>query len=160
MEERLEIRLGELLRRRGWTLAVAESCTGGLLADRITDAPGSSEYFLGGVVAYANAVKRGLLGVSSETLEQFGAVSREAVIEMARGVQRALGANLALSVSGIAGPSGGTPQKPVGTVWIGLATPHGEHARLFHWQGDRRANKEQSVQAALQMAITFLQETN
>ncbi len=158
MEQRLEVRLGGLLRRRGWTLAVAESCTGGLLADRITDVPGSSEYFVGGVVAYANSVKERILGVSPQTLDQWGAVSRQAVLEMARGAQRILGADLVLSVSGIAGPGGGTPEKPVGMVWIGLVTPQGEQARVFYWKGDRRANKEQSVQAALQMAVDYLEE--
>jgi PncC family amidohydrolase len=152
----LEEQLGELLRSRGLTLATAESCTGGLIADRITNVPGSSAYFLGGVVAYAYEAKVALLGVSWETLKAHGAVSRETVLEMARGARRTLGADLAVSVSGIAGPGGGLPDKPVGTTWIGLCTPEGEWARKFIWQSDRRGNKQLSADAALQMLIDYL----
>jgi PncC family amidohydrolase len=154
--EDLERHLGELLRARGWKLAVAESCTGGLIADRITDIPGSSDYFVGGVVAYAYEAKVALLHVSWDTLRRYGAVSRETAIEMARGVRTALGANLAVSVSGIAGPSGGLPGKPVGTTWIGLSATDGDWARHFIWQGDRRANKQSSAQAALQFLLDYL----
>ena len=159
MEQPLEILLGQLLRARGLKLATAESCTGGLIADKITDVPGSSDYFLGGFVSYAYEAKVASLGVSWDTLKAHGAVSRETVLEMARGARRALGADLAISVSGIAGPGGGLPEKPVGATWIGLATPDGERAEGFYWKGNRRENKEQSAQAALKMVIEFLQKS-
>lgn len=154
----LEIELGQLLRRRGLKLATAESCTGGLIADRITDIPGSSEYFLGGFVSYAYEAKVACLGVSWDTLKAHGAVSRETVLEMARGARTALGADIAISVSGIAGPAGGLPEKPVGTTWIGLVAPDLEQAELFHWQGNRRENKEQSAQQAIRMLIEYLEK--
>lgn len=159
MNSSLEILLGQLLRGRGLKLATAESCTGGLIADRITDVPGSSDYFLGGFVAYAYEAKVATLGVSWDTLQRFGAVSRETVLEMARGARKALNADLAISVSGIAGPGGGLPEKPVGTTWIGLVTPEGETAEVFHWKGNRRENKEQSANAAMQMLINFLEKS-
>ena len=154
----LEQTLGPLLRARGLKLATAESCTGGLLADHITDVPGSSDYFVGGVVAYAYEAKVALLHVSWDTLRLHGAVSRETVIEMARGVRTALGADLGISVSGIAGPGGGLPEKPVGTAWIGLSARDGDWARKFVWDGDRRANKESSAQAALQFVLDYLEK--
>lgn len=157
MDESLESRIGELLRERGLKLATAESCTGGLIAHRITNIPGSSDYFLGGVVAYAYEAKVAQLGVSWETLQTYGAVSRETVVEMARGARRTLEADLAVSVTGIAGPGGGLPEKPVGTTWIGLSTPEGEWARRFVWDGDRAQNKAYSAQAALQFVIDYLQ---
>ena len=159
MEQPLEILLGQLLRARGLKLATAESCTGGLIADKITDVPGSSDYFLGGFVSYAYEAKVASLGVSWDTLKAHGAVSRETVLEMARGARRALGADLAISVSGIAGPGGGLPDKPVGATWIGLAAPDGERAEGFYWKGNRRENKEQSAQAAMRMVIEFLQKS-
>ena len=152
----LEQTLGPLLRLRGLKLATAESCTGGLVADHITDVPGSSDYFVGGVVAYAYEAKVALLHVSWDTLRLHGAVSRETVIEMARGVRTALGADIGLSVSGIAGPGGGLPEKPVGATWIGLSARDGDWARKFVWDGDRRANKESSAQAALQVVLDYL----
>ena len=151
-----ESQLGELLRARGLKLALAESCTGGLIADRITDVPGSSDYFLGSAVAYAYEAKVAVLKVSWDTLHAYGAVSRETVLEMARGARQALGADVALSVSGIAGPGGGLPDKPVGTTWIGLDSADGEWARKFIWEGDRRANKELSADAAMQFLIEYL----
>ncbi len=157
-EQPLEILLGELLRARGLKLATAESCTGGLIADRLTDVPGSSEYFLGGFVSYAYEAKVASLGVSWDTLHQFGAVSRETVLEMARGARTALSADIAVSVSGIAGPGGGLPEKPVGTTWIGLVTPDGESAQVFYWKGNRRENKEQSAEAAMRMVIEYLEK--
>lgn len=157
MDTSPEILLGNLLRQRGLTLATAESCTGGLLADRITDVPGSSDYFRGGVVAYAYEAKVGLLQVSWDTLRTYGAVSRETVIEMARGARIALGADIAVSISGIAGPGGGLPEKPVGTTWIGLSATEGDWARKFVWQGDRRQNKIESTEAALQFLLDYLQ---
>jgi nicotinamide-nucleotide amidase len=148
--------LGSLLRTRGLKLATAESCTGGLLADHVTDVPGSSDYYVGGVVAYAYEAKVALLQVSWGTLRLYGAVSRETVIEMARGVRTTLGADIGISVSGIAGPGGGMPEKPVGITWIGLSARDGDWARKFVWDGDRRANKESSAQAALQFVLDYL----
>jgi len=158
LQSTLESLLGQLLRERGWKLATAESCTGGLVADRITDTPGSSEYFLGGFVSYAYEAKVASLGVSWDTLQRYGAVSRETVLEMARGARNALGADVAISVSGIAGPGGGLPQKPVGTTWIGLVTPEGEQAEVFYWKGDRRENKVLSAEQAIKMAIEYLEK--
>lgn len=146
-----------MLTERKLTLAAAESCTGGLVASRITDIAGSSVYFLGGVVSYSNEAKASLLGVSQETLNTRGAVSRETVIEMARGARKLFNADIAVSVSGIAGPGGGTEDKPVGTVWIGLATPGGEEARHFVWDGDRIKNKQLSSEAALQFILDYLE---
>jgi PncC family amidohydrolase len=157
MSQAIEIVIGQALRKNGWKLATAESCTGGLVADRITDIPGSSDYFVGGVVAYAYEAKAALLHVSWDTLRAQGAVSREVVVEMARGVRAALGADLGLSVSGIAGPGGALPDKPVGTTWIGLSARDGDWARRFLWDGDRRANKEASSRAALQFLREYLE---
>lgn len=152
----LEEQIGRLLREQGLKLAVAESCTGGLVADRLTDVPGSSDYFLGGMVAYAYEAKVALLGVSWETLQAHGAVSRETVLEMARGARKALGADVAIAVSGIAGPGGGLPNKPVGTTWLGLSTPREQRSYLLQFQGDRRANKMQATEAALSALLDFL----
>jgi PncC family amidohydrolase len=156
MQNPLEVVIGQLLNEKGLKLATAESCTGGLIADRITNIPGSSEYFRGGIVAYAYEAKVALLNVSWDTLRMYGAVSKETVIEMARGVRIVLGADLALSVSGIAGPGGGLPDKPVGTTWIGLSTTEGDWARRFVWQGGRLENKALSADAALQFALDYL----
>ncbi len=158
MNQNLEVHAGALLRQRKLSLASAESCTGGLIADRITNIAGSSEYFLGGFVAYANESKVASLGVKQATLLAHGAVSRETVLEMAHGAIRAFGAQLALAVSGIAGPSGGLADKPVGTVWIALVTPDGESAQVFHFDKDRRGNKEESADAALKMLIEYLKK--
>jgi PncC family amidohydrolase len=153
----LESRIGTLLRERGLKLAVAESCTGGLIADRLTDVPGSSDYFVGGIVAYAYEAKVALLGVSWETLKAYGAVSRETVLEMAHGARKALLADVAVSVSGIAGPGGGLPNKPVGTTWIGLSVPDGERAISRRFLGDRSENKRLAAEAALQMVMGYLE---
>lgn len=154
----LEIWVGELLRQRGLRLAVAESCTGGLIGHRITNIPGSSTYYMGSVTAYAYEAKVRILGVRWETLEKYGAVSGETVLEMARGVRVALAADIGLAVSGIAGPGGGTPEKPVGLTWIGLSTPEDEFAESRVWQGERISNKERSAEAALQLLADFLSE--
>ncbi len=157
MDNKLELRIGVILNERKQSLVTAESCTGGLIASRITDVAGSSAYFLGGIVAYSYEVKASLLGVSWDTLNNNGAVSRETVIEMARGARKVLSADIAVSVSGIAGPGGGTPDKPVGTVWVGLSTPSGEEARHFVWEGDRVRNKYLSSEAALQFVLDYLE---
>ncbi|MGZ9164191.1 MAG: CinA family protein [Anaerolineales bacterium] len=153
----LEVQIGHLLRKRALKLALAESCTGGLIGDRITDVSGSSEYFLGGVVAYAYEAKVALLGVSWDTLNTKGAVSQETVLEMARGARRVLNTDIAVSVTGIAGPGGGTPEKPVGTTWIGLVTKEGEWTRLFQFSGNREQNKVSSANAAFQILLDYLQ---
>ena len=158
MSDSLESQVGHLLQERGLKLVLAESCTGGLLGSRITDVPGSSEYFLGGVIAYAYEAKVDLLGVSWDTLNAKGAVSRETVLEMARGVRDRMKAHIAVSVSGIAGPGGGTPEKPVGTTWIGLVADDGERAELFRFASDREGNKVLAVDAALQLLLDYLQE--
>ena len=158
MTSKLEIQIGLILHERGWKLALAESCTGGLVGDRITNVPGSSEYFLGGVVSYSNQAKVNLLAVSWETLNSTGAVSRETVIEMARGARNLMNADMAVSVSGIAGPGGGTAEKPVGTTWIGLAANDGEWANVFRFTGDRVQNKRSAADAALQMLLDYLQK--
>ena len=157
MADSLEIQAGNLLRERGLKLALAESCTGGLVGDRITNISGSSEYFLGGVVAYAYEAKVALLGVSWDTLNSMGAVSQETVLEMARGARKALGSDVAVSISGIAGPGGATPDKPVGTTWIGLVVADGEWAKLFQFSGDRVGNKTFAAEAALQLLLDYLQ---
>jgi PncC family amidohydrolase len=154
-----ETLLGPLLTRRGLRLAVAESCTGGLVSHRITNVPGSSEYFLGGVTAYAYEAKVRLLGVHWDTLNTYGAVSRETVIEMAHGVRAVLGAEIGIAVSGIAGPGGGTPEKPVGTTWIGLSTVNHEQAWHFVWPGDRLQIKEQSAEMTLRLLVEYLSRT-
>ena len=153
---RLEEQVGGMLRERGLKLATAESCTGGLLASRLTDVPGSSEYFLGGIVAYAYDAKVALLKVSWDTLQTFGAVSSETVLEMARGACKALDANLAISISGIAGPGGGLPNKPVGTTWFGLVASSGEWSFLRQFKGNRLENKAQACETALQLVMEYL----
>jgi nicotinamide-nucleotide amidase len=127
-----------LLRERGMTLATAESCTGGNIAHEITLIAGSSDVFNGSVVSYSNAAKRDALGVTAATLDAHGAVSEPTVIEMAEGARRALHADFAVATSGIAGPGGGTPDKPVGTVWTAVATPKGTVTRLLHLPGNRQ----------------------
>lgn len=157
-EMRVEEQVGALLRQGGLRLAVAESCTGGLISHILTNVAGSSTYFVGGVISYAYEAKVRLLGVKWETLEKHGAVSDKTVIEMARGARNAMAADIGLAVSGIAGPSGGTPAKPVGTVWIGLSSQNQDDAQHFLFQGDRLAIKEQSAQAALMMLVEFLRQ--
>jgi len=156
--EPLEVLAGELLRREGLRLAVAESCTGGLVGHRLTNVPGSSTYYMGSVTAYAYEAKVRLLGVRWGTLEKYGAVSKETVLEMACGVRRALAADIGVSVSGIAGPGGSTPDKPVGLVWIGLSAAGVDEAWKFIWPGDRLAVKEQSAEAALRLLVDYLSE--
>src|SRR4030067_457220 len=136
MDEPMELRLAQAFRTRGWTLALAESCTGGLVGHRLTNIPGSSDYFLGGIVAYAYEAKERLLAVRHQTLYEHGAVSRETAIEMARGARLALGADVGVSVTGIAGPGGGLPDKPVGLTWIAVSTRGRERGEPFLWKGE------------------------
>ncbi len=155
-DQELPAALGELLREQGATLALAESCTGGLAASLVTRIPGSSEYFLGGAVTYANEAKRDILGVPERLLRLFGAVSREVACAMAEGARRLLGATYALSVTGIAGPTGGTPEKPVGTVWIGLSTPTETVARRFLFPGTRYEIQTLTAYTALDWLRRYL----
>ncbi len=143
--------VAEGLRTRGHTLAVAESCTGGLLGARITESPGSSGYFLGGVLSYADQAKIDLLDVPAGMLAQYGAVSEEVAGAMAEGALRALGADVALSVTGVAGPDGGTPEKPVGLVYLGCAGPEGTRVHQGSFPGDRDSVRRYSVTAALHL---------
>ncbi len=140
----------ERCRALGYKLAVAESCTGGLLGERLTNIPGSSDVFLGGVIAYHNDVKLDLLGVRTEDLVEYGAVSEQVALQMASGVREKLGADVGVSVTGIAGPGGGTAEKPVGLVWIAVHAS-GVKARRFHVGGDRAEIRQRAAQAALEM---------
>lgn len=158
MQEEVEEAIGQALLQRGWTLATAESCTAGLVSHHITNVPGSSEYFVGGIVAYSNAAKANLLGVHQSTLDSQGAVSRETALEMARGVRRALEADVGVSVTGIAGPGGGTPEKPVGLTWVAVSSLIGERVGRHIWKGDRAANKARSAEAAMALLLELLQE--
>jgi PncC family amidohydrolase len=151
-----EEEVGDLLSQRGLTLAVAESCTGGLLGHRITNVSGSSAYFEGGVLSYSNEAKEQILGVPRETLVGHGAVSGETALAMARGARRLFGTDIAVSLTGIAGPTGGTPEKPVGLLYIALAAEDAELLEEHVWSGDRASNKEQSAQAALELLLKYL----
>lgn len=152
----LEQIVGRMLAERKLTLAVAESCTGGLLGHRITNVAGSSEYFEGGVIAYSYDAKERLLSVHHDTLYEHGAVSPETALEMARGARKALGADIGLSITGIAGPGGGLPGKPVGLTFIGLSARNVERVERFVWESDREGNKVLSADAALEMLKEFL----
>jgi nicotinamide-nucleotide amidase len=156
-ERGVEEHVLELCRARGWTLATAESCTGGLVAARLTSVPGSSTVVQGGVVAYANEVKERELGVSSESLASHGAVSAEVAAAMARGARERLGVDVAVSVTGIAGPDGGTPEKPVGLVYLHAETPEGSRGREFSFPGDRASIRARSVVGALHLVRRLLQ---
>lgn len=156
MIENIEEKIGQELRERAWRLAVAESCTGGLIGHRITNISGSSTYYLGSITAYAYRAKVRLLGVSWDTLEKYGAVSEEAISEMALGVRRALTADVGIAVSGIAGPTGGTPEKPVGYTWIGLSTVEGVQTLQHTAGGNRIENKQEIAQLALEFLYDYL----
>jgi nicotinamide-nucleotide amidase len=141
--------VGKLLTERGLTVSLAESCTGGLIAERLTDMPGSSKYFLEGAVTYSNGAKISRLGVKSETLDRFGAVSAETAEEMAVGMRERAQTDFAVSITGIAGPDGGSEEKPVGTVFIALADAEGVRSMKFVFPGDRYLIRWRSSQAAL-----------
>jgi nicotinamide-nucleotide amidase len=153
----LEEKVGALLAARRLKLVTAESCTGGLVGHRLSNVSGSSSYYLGGVVAYSNLLKEQLLGVSDETLAEHGAVSEATAREMARGARQRLGADLALAVTGIAGPAGGTPQKPVGLVYIAVSSTTAEVCRRHKFDGHRLAIKEQSADAVLRLLLAHLE---
>ncbi len=150
--------LGAELCDRTALLAAAESCTGGLIAHEATNVSGSSRWFAGGVVAYSNHVKQRVLGVPEAVLATHGAVSRETVLAMAQGVQRVLDAQAALAVSGIAGPDGGTPEKPVGTVWVAWAFGDETHSALWRFSGTRLEIKHQTARAALEGMLDMVRK--
>lgn len=141
--------VGQLLKNKQLTIATAESCTGGLLGAALTQDPGSSKFYLGGVISYSNALKHGLLGVSEENLLKYGAVSEEVAMEMATGIRSNVGSDLAISTTGIAGPDGGSAQKPVGLVYVGLASSEGVQVEKFQLYGERESVRQLTVQAAL-----------
>lgn len=145
----LEAVTGELLRQQGKTVAVAESCTGGLIANRLTNVAGSSDYFLGGIVSYDNSVKQSMLGVTSETLTLHGAVSSECALQMAMGARRAIGSDYAIAVTGIAGPGGGSDEKPVGTVHIAIVDDKNQWKGQFHFPYSRERFKQMVATTAL-----------
>lgn len=150
-EDTLQNRIGEMLREAGMTVSVAESCTGGLISSLLTSVAGSSEYYLGSVTSYANSVKTGVLGVPEEIIREFGAVSSECVSKMAEGVRRITGSDFSVATSGIAGPGGGSDEKPVGTVWIGICSPAGTSTFRIFMHGDRRRNIERFASNALNL---------
>ena len=150
-DDALEIQVGQLLREKGVTVATAESCTGGEIAHLLTSVPGSSDYFKGSVVACANEVKVNVLGVNPADIEREGVVSEPVVLQMAEGVRRVMGTDYAVATSGVAGPAGGTPEKPVGTVWIGVATPRGCFARKYVFSFTRERNIAKAAAKALEL---------
>ncbi|MBN1158391.1 MAG: competence/damage-inducible protein A [Bacteroidales bacterium] len=157
-EERLEEITGDLLRHKGYTLALAESCTGGKISELITSVPGASDYFIGSIIAYANEIKTDQLGVSPDTLRTYGAVSREVAHEMATGVLKRLGSDYSIAVTGIAGPAGGTDRKPVGTTWIAVASGKRITSRIYHFGEHRGRNIQKASIAALFMLKKELED--
>jgi nicotinamide-nucleotide amidase len=155
-DETLEEIVGKLLLEKGGVLSLAESCTGGLLSQRVTSIPGSSMWFERGVITYSNKSKEDLLGVSRETLSLYGAVSFQTAVEMADGVKRLAGTDYSLAITGIAGPSGGTIQKPVGTVYIALSTPERTEAEQFRFAGNRRMVQTLAAETALDLLRLYL----
>ncbi len=138
---------------RGLSLATAESCTGGLIAHVLTEVPGSSDYFVGGIVSYSDALKENDLGVMAETLENHGAVSAQTCMAMAEGARQRYHADVAIAVTGIAGPGGGSQSKPVGLTYVGIADDYGHEVRRFVWGDDRHVNKMRSADAALTLVL-------
>ncbi len=159
MDEEAEKTLGALLKEKGLTVSTAESCTGGGVAARITSVPGSSGYFKGGVVAYSNEVKTRLLHVSPNTLDKYGAVSRQTVVEMAKGAMETLGTDCAIATSGVAGPAGGTPGKPVGTVWIAAACRNAVFAMKQERDEGRAKNIRRAIGNALDLLLDCIKKT-
>jgi len=145
--------LGTILKKKKMTLATAESCTGGMISTAITEIAGASEYFLGGVIAYDNRIKNKVLGVSKKILEQHGAVSSQTVIAMAKGVQKLMKTDCAIAVSGVAGPGGGTKEKPVGLVYIGIAARKKCWSCECHFKGTREKIREKTVMESLKLLI-------
>ncbi|MDR0844092.1 MAG: competence/damage-inducible protein A [Tannerella sp.] len=157
-DKNIEIIAGDRLRARGLTIGTAESCTGGAIAALLTSVAGSSDYYKGSVVSYSNSVKEKVLGVSADALRHYGAVSREVVEQMARGALQVLGCDCAIATSGIAGPGGGTPEKPVGTVWIAVANQDKTVSSEYHFGAQRDQNIQRAVNRGLLMLLQFLIE--
>jgi len=153
----LEQEIGGLLRRKGLTLGVVESATGGLISHRLTNIPGSSDYYKGSVTAYSNEAKVKVVGVKEETINQYGAVSSQVAEEMAAGGRKVLGVDICLADTGIAGPSGATPGKPVGLFYLGLSHQGGTYSRKHNFQGDREQNKLDAAEAALSWLKEYLE---
>lgn len=153
---KIEEKIGRLLQARNARMGTAESCTGGRIASRITSIAGSSAYFTGGVVSYCNEVKKNVLGVRADDLELFGAVSEPVVRQMAEGAVRVLGCDCAVATSGVAGPGGGSPEKPVGTVWMAATVEGKTTAQCLHLSGDRASIIEQSATAVLELLAQML----
>ncbi len=156
-DQLLERDVGAMLREKGMTISTAESCTAGMVAARLTDVPGSSRYFYGGAVTYSNELKTQMLGVPAETIARYGAVSEETAVAMAQGVRRLTGSDIGIGVTGIAGPDGGSPGKPVGLVYIALASDKEVVTRRYFFPGERMAVREGTVNAALHMVKVFLE---
>lgn len=152
----LEQDIGSLLRQKGLTLGVVESASGGLLSHRITGVPGSSEYYKGSITAYSNETKIRVVGVKEDTINTYGAVSHQAADEMARMGKRVLDVDICLADTGIAGPTGGAPGKPVGLFYIGLSYEFGTHSREYHFSGDREQNKNSAAEAVLEWLKEYL----
>ncbi|MDP3017007.1 MAG: CinA family protein [Deltaproteobacteria bacterium] len=155
---KLEKAIGDRLRKKGWTLSIAESCTGGLINDRITDVPGSSDYFMGGMVTYSNKSKTELLGIPEAYIKRFGAVSPQVARKMAQGVRKAFGTTFGLSTTGVAGPTGGTKRSPVGRVFIGIAAGRKTWVKREDLKGSRREIKKKASERALQLFFEILDE--
>ena len=151
-------RLGDALRARKWTVATAESCTGGLVGHVITEVPGSSDYFAGALVTYSNEIKIDLAGVSRDVLEAHGAVSAQVAKAMADGARERLGVDVVVAVTGVAGPDGGSAAKPVGLTYVAVADGSGDEVRRFVWDSDRSGNKRLSAAAALELVLERLSE--
>lgn len=151
--------LHQILLDKGFTVAVAESCTGGLIGAELTSLSGSSAYFQGGILSYSDEVKQRELGVSNQSLEQYGAVSEQVAQEMAQGAYQRFGVHVAVSVTGIAGPGGGTEEKPVGLTYLGLCSTNGLRVRQFIWTWDREQNRRSSVEAAIDLLIEWADQT-
>jgi nicotinamide-nucleotide amidase len=153
--KRIEEKIGDLMRKRCETISVAESCTGGLIAHRMTNVAGSSDYFESGIVSYSNRAKAELLGVSPSLIDEHGPVSEPVARRMAEGIREKRKTTIGLAITGVAGPLGETPETPVGTVFIGLACPDGTIVRRFHFKGDRLKVKELATAKALEIVLKY-----
>jgi len=155
---KLEKAIGDLLRQKGWTLSIAEACTGGLICDRITNISGSSDYFMGGMVTYSNESKAKHLGIPLDYIEEYGAVSPQVARRMAQGVRKAFNTTFGLSTTGVAGPTGGTKRSPVGRVFVGLAAGRKVWVKKLDLKGTRRTIKEEAAEKALDFLYEVLAE--
>ena len=160
MRNSLEKTIGDHLRNKGWTLAIAESCTGGLICDRITNVPGSSDYFEGGMVTYSNESKAKLLGIPLDYIKRYGAVSPQVAKKMAQGVRKAFSTTFGLSTTGVAGPTGGTKRSPLGRVFIGIASGRKTYVRQEDFKGSRREIKRKTAEISLEFFYEMLTHEN